>query len=124
MTADSLSHESSDPFTGDGSPRPLCGLAPPLVLTQTANRVTASLLPCEGTACADTGDYAKRVTASHYRRSGVSHTCSRFTTHENALLRGLYEGLYLAGGMALRGRFTLLKPHTALDQNSEKFLGY
>ncbi len=78
----------------------------------------------EGVAFADTGGYPKRMTASRHTRVGVFHTCSRFTTHENALLRGLYEGLYLGGGMALRGRFTLLKPHTALDQNFQKFLGY
>lgn len=76
------------------------------------------------TASSHTGDYPKRVTASRHTRVGVSHACSRFTTHENALLRGLYEGLYLGGEMALRGRFTLLKPHTALDQNFKKFLGY
>ena len=77
--------------------------------------------PRVGVAFADTGDCPKRMTASRHTRVGVSRRCSRFTTHENALLRGLYEGLYLGGGMALRGRFTVLKPHTALDQNFEKF---
>ena len=82
------------------------------------SRATAHHAPCAdtgdcpthrvGVAFADTGVWLNRMTASHYRRSGVSHTCSRFTTHENALLRGLYEGLYLGGGMALRGRFTVL----------------
>jgi len=44
MTADSLSHESSDPFTGDGSPRPLCRLTPLCVRTEATNRDTARLL--------------------------------------------------------------------------------
>jgi len=53
------------------------------VLTQTANRVTASLLPREGAAFADTGGYPKRGTAAHHARLGVCHTCSRLTSHEN-----------------------------------------
>ncbi len=70
MAADSLSHESSSPFTGGGSPRPF---------VDTGGCPT----PREGTAFADTGGYPKRGTAAHYTRLGVCHTCSRFTTHEN-----------------------------------------
>ena len=92
------------------------------MLTQTANRVTASLLPREGAAFADTGGYPKRGTAAHHARLGVCHTCGRPIRMTATLYTGALHGALLSRRDGFtRALYTPLTTHGARPKFSKIF---